>query len=108
MATKPAPLRTVFSSPSPLPAGWVCCAWCCCSQKRPATLCFAKQSSYELGTLAYRIITGSSVVSGPDLACIPSVYPSKVHTLVADLVAAEPGTLGGKEVIVLTVSPACS
>jgi hypothetical protein len=71
------------------------------SQKRPASLCFAKQSSYELGTLAYRIITGSSVVSGPDFSCIPSVYPSKVHTLVANLVAAEPGTLDGEEVGVL-------
>jgi hypothetical protein len=66
------------------------CCWC--AQKRPATLCFAKQSSYELGTLAYRIITGSVVVQGTALPGIPDLYPHKLHTLLPQLVAKDPGT----------------
>ncbi len=70
-----------------------CYCWhCLCSQKRPATLCFAKQSTYELGTLAYRIITGSAVVQGAVLPGIPDLYPYKLHTLLPQLVAKDPGT----------------
>ncbi len=63
----------------------------CCEQKRAARLCFAQQSSYELGTLAYRIITGSAVVQGADLPSIPGVYPYNLHILLPRLVMADPG-----------------
>lgn len=62
-----------------------------CLQRRPARLCFAQQSSYELGTLAYRIITGGAVRQGADLPSIPDVYPHKLHKLLPRLVAADPG-----------------
>jgi hypothetical protein len=66
----------------------------CCVQKRAARLCFAQQSSYELGTLAYRIITGSAVVQGAYLPSIPDLYPHKLHILLPRLVATDPGTAG--------------
>ena len=66
----------------------------CCVQKRAARLCFTQQSSYELGTLAYRIITGSAVVQGADLPSIPDLYPLKLHILLPRLVATDPGTAG--------------
>ncbi len=61
-------------------------------QKRAARLCFAQQSSYELGTLAYRIITGSAVAQGADLPSIPMIYPYGLHILLPRLVATDPGT----------------
>lgn len=67
------------------------CVPCLCPQKRPARLCFAKQSSYELGALAYRVFTGSPVVPGQEPPTIPAVYPRQVHALLPRLVAADPG-----------------
>jgi hypothetical protein len=65
---------------------------CFASQKRPARLCFSKQSVYELGTLAYRIVTGSAVsAAGADLPTIPDPYPLKLHALLPRLVAIDPG-----------------
>jgi hypothetical protein len=69
---------------------------CFASQKRPARLCFSKQSVYELGTLAFRIVTGSAVsAAGADLTIIPDTYPLKLHALLPRLVAMDPGNRGG-------------
>ncbi len=59
-------------------------------QKRPARLCFSKQSSFELGNLAYRIATGCGVVAGCDLPVIPDSYPRMLRILLPQLVASDP------------------
>ncbi len=61
------------------------------TQKRPAKVCFAKQPSYELGSLAYRVITGSTASVGAD---IPASYPQLLHTLLPRLVVSDPGVWG--------------
>ena len=61
-------------------------------QKRPARLCFAKQSSYELGTLAYRIVTGAAVVRSTHLPAISDLYPQRLRAMFPQLVATDPGT----------------
>ena len=79
----------------------------CCVQKRAARLCFAQQSSYELGTLAYRIITGSAVVQGADLPSIPDLYPYKLHILLPRLVATDPGTAGCEQFVLFVHLSSC-
>ena len=77
---------------------------CFASQKRPARLCFSKQSVYELGTLAFRIVTGSAVsAAGADLPTIPDTYPPKLHTLLPRLVTIDPGNRGEAEGVDLSL-----
>lgn len=65
--------------------------WLYCVQRRPARLCLAKQSTYELGSLAYRIVTGLPVVADSPLPPIPDLYPKSLHDLLPRLVAPDPG-----------------
>ncbi len=51
---------------------------------------YAKQSSYELGTLAYRIVTGESVIAGEPLPDVPAHYPLALRALMPQLVATDP------------------
>ena len=77
---------------------------CFASQKRPARLCFSKQSVYELGTLAFRIVTGSAVsAAGAELPTIPDTYPPKLHALLPRLVAIDPGNRGEAEGVDLSL-----
>jgi len=60
------------------------------AQKRPAALQYSKQSTYELGTLAYSIVTGSRVIAGEPLPDVPEHYPPTLVTLMPQLVAQDP------------------
>ena len=73
-------------------APWLNSLCWCVLQRRNARLCFAKQSSYELGSLAFHMISSSPVEAGKPPPPIPDMYPLTMHRLLLGLVASDPST----------------
>jgi hypothetical protein len=60
-------------------------------QYKPAALDVSKQSVFELGALAYRMVTGRAVTC-PTAPTLPEEYPDSMQELLPRLVHADPGT----------------